>query len=196
MKAVFGLGNPGLEYALTRHNVGFQVVDLYRKINHIRKRGRITGCSLVYRLENLILVKPMTYMNGSGGAVKMVLHKFQIPLEDALIVYDDLDLSFGRMRILPGGGPGTHKGMIAVLSALGDEGIPRLRIGIGIEPRPLDTVTYVLGRFTPQEWKRLIPTLREASEAIELFSTADLDTVMNRFNRAEQVAADGAPGIL
>ena len=196
MKAVFGLGNPGLEYALTRHNVGFQVVDLYRKINHIRKRGRITGCSLDYRLENLILVKPMTYMNGSGGAVKMVLHKFQIPLEDALIVYDDLDLSFGRMRILPGGGPGTHKGMIAVLSALGDEGIPRLRIGIGIEPRPLDTVTYVLGRFTPQEWKRLVPTLREASEAIELFSTADLDTVMNRFNRAERVAADGAPGIL
>lgn len=196
MKAVFGLGNPGLKYALTRHNVGFQVVDLHRKVNHIRKKGRITGSSLVYRLENLLLVKPMTYMNSSGGAVKAVLDQFQIPIKNALIVYDDLDLSFGTMRILPGGGPSTHKGMISILSALGDEDIPRLRIGIAIEPRPLDTVTHVLSRFTPEEWKRLVPTLRRASEAIELFSTADLDTVMNRFNRPEQVAADGATGIL
>ena len=196
MKAVFGLGNPGLEYALTRHNVGFQVIDLYRKVNRLRQKGRITGCSLVYRSENLILVKPMTYMNESGQAVKSVLDQFQIPLGDALVVYDDLDLSFGTMRVLPGGGAGTHKGMISILAALENDGIPRLRIGIGVEPRPLDTVAYVLSRFTPQEWKRLASTLREASEAIALFRTEDINTVMNRFNRADRFAGEGTAGIL
>ena len=182
MKAVFGLGNPGLKYSLARHNVGFQVIDLYRKVNHIRKKGRITGLSLVYRLDNLLLVKPMTYMNESGQAVKSILDQFQIPLEDALIVYDDLDLAFGTMRILPGGGAGSHKGMISILSALKAESIPRLRIGIGVEPRPSDTVAYVLGRFTPEEWKRLIPTLRQAGEAVSLFYTGDVNAVMNCFN--------------
>jgi len=184
LKAVFGLGNPGLKYSLARHNVGFQVIDLYRKVNHIRNKGWITGCSLVYRLENLLLVKPMTYMNTSGEAVKAIVDQFHIPLKNALIVYDDLDLACGTMRILPGGGAGSHKGMISILSALKDESIPRLRIGIGVEPQPSDTVAYVLGRFTPEEWKRLVPTLRRAGEAVSLFCTGDVNAVMNRFNRA------------
>ena len=196
MKAVFGLGNPGLDYTLTRHNVGFQVVDLYREVNRLRKKGRIAGRSVVYRLKDLLLVKPMTYMNASGDAVRSVLDQFQIPLVDALIVYDDLDLPFGTMRILPGGGAGTHKGMLSVLSALGDENIPRLRIGIGVEPCPADTVTYVLTRFTPAEWKQLVPVLRRAGEAIELLRTADINAVMNRFNRARQVAEKGPTSIL
>ena len=196
MKAVFGLGNPGLQYSLTRHNVGFQVIDLYRRVNRVRSKGRITGRSLVYRLEGLLLVKPMTYMNASGQAVRSVLDQFQIPPADALIVYDDLDLPFGTMRILPGGGAGSHRGMASVLSALKDESVPRLRIGIGIEPRPSDTVAYVLSRFTPEEWKRLVPTLRRACEAVSLFCAGDVSAVMNRFNRAEQVAGDQTASIL
>jgi len=183
LKAVFGLGNPGLKHSLARHNVGFQVIDLYRKVNRICNKGRITGRSLVYRLENLLLVKPMTYMNESGQAVTAIVDQFHIPLENTLIIYDDLDLALGTMRILPGGGAGSHKGMISVLSTLKDESIPRLRIGIGVEPRSSDTVAYVLGRFTPQEWKRLVPTLRRAGEAVSLFCTGDVNAVMNRFNR-------------
>jgi len=196
LKAVFGLGNPGLQYALSRHNVGFQVVDLYRKVNRIRGKGRITGCSIVYRYETLLLVKPMTYMNESGRAVKSILDQFKIPPANALIVYDDLDLAFGTVRVLPKGGAGSHKGMISVLSVLKDEGIPRLRIGIGVDPRPSDTAAYVLDRFTPEEWKRLVPTLRRASEAVSLFYTAKINAVMNRFNRTQQVAGDQTGCIL
>lgn len=197
MKAVFGLGNPGPGYALTRHNVGFQVIDLYRKAYRVRKKARITGFSLVYRLEDLLLVKPMTFMNESGRAVKAIIDNWQIPLVNALIVYDDLDLPFGALRILPGGGSGAHKGMISILSALGDESIPRMRIGIGIKPRPSDTVEHVLTRFTPEEWQRLVPTLRRASQAIELFRTADTNSVMNCFNPLRKpVAEEGTTGIL
>ena len=182
MKAVFGLGNPGLKYVLTRHNVGFQVIGLYRKINQTRSRALRTCLSLVYRTEDLLLVKPMTHMNASGDGVKAVLERFQIDYADALIVYDDLDLPLGKMRILPKGGPGTHKGMTSIVARLASEEIPRIRIGIGGLSWPPDTIDYVLGRFTPDEWKQLLPTLRQAVEAIDTFRLSDINTVMNRFN--------------
>jgi len=137
---------------------------------------------MVYRTEDLLLVKPMTHMNASGDGVKAVLERFQIDYADALIVYDDLDLPFATMRILPQGGAGTHKGMISVVTRLESDEIPRIRIGIGGPIRPPDTISYVLGRFTPDEWKQLLPTLRQAVEAIDTFRLSDVNTVMNKFN--------------
>jgi PTH1 family peptidyl-tRNA hydrolase len=183
VKAVFGLGNPGLAYALTRHNVGFEVVDLYRKIHRVRARGRIQQSALVYSWDDLLLVKPMTFMNGSGRAVKGVLAQHRIPARDALVVYDDLDLAFGRVRMLAAGGPGSHKGIGSVLECLGTEEIPRLRIGIEVDGRDASGSDYVLDRFTPEEWQTVVPALERAVEAIDLFRSAGIDAAMTRINR-------------
>lgn len=197
LKAVFGLGNPGIEYALTRHNVGFSVIDLYRKAHCHGEKGRILCSSLVYQTENLLLTKPMTYMNASGEAVSAIIDRFKVALPNVLIIYDDLDLPLGRMRILPKGGAGTHKGMLSILEVLGTEAIPRLRIGIGMESRSQDTIDYVLGRFVPREWEELIPILERSVDAIEAFRTQDIDMVMTRFNqRGSAVVNDGGDTIL
>ena len=185
IKAVFGLGNPGLPYALTRHNIGFEVVDLYRKIHHTRKKGRIEGSALVYCLGNLVLVKPMTYMNESGLAVRAVLDKHRIEPSDSMIVYDDLDLVLGRIRILAAGGAGSHKGMKSVIRALGTEDIPRLRIGIETETREESGRDFVLDRFSKNEWTQVLPVVRSAVEAIDVFCDRGIDEAMTRFNRWE-----------
>ncbi|MFC2106607.1 aminoacyl-tRNA hydrolase [Candidatus Bipolaricaulota bacterium] len=184
-KAVFGLGNPGLPYALTRHNIGFEVIDLYRKVHRVRKKGRIEGSALVYSIGDLLLVKPMTYMNESGLAVKTVLEKHRVETSDAMVVYDDLDLDLGRIRIQPAGGAGSHKGMLSVIRALETEGIPRLRIGIEIEARDESGRDFVLDRFTKDEWRQVLPAARSAVEAIEVFRDRGIDEAMTRFNRWE-----------
>jgi PTH1 family peptidyl-tRNA hydrolase len=191
VKAVFGLGNPGRDYALTRHNVGFEVIDLYRKVHRLRRKGRIESSALVYSTGDLLLVKPMTFMNESGTAVRGVLSKHTVSPADALIVHDDLDLPLGRIKLLGAGGPGTHKGMSSVLSALGTEEVPRLKIGIEIDERGEAGIDFVLDRFSPAEWERVLPALERAVEAIDLFRTADIHAVMTRFNRRNGSLAEG-----
>ncbi len=190
MKAVFGLGNPGLEYGLSRHNVGFDVIDLYRKRHVPRLKARLIDSALVYKSRDLFLVKPMTYMNASGEAVKRVIDRFRIAHLDVLVVYDDLDIPLGEMKILAAGGPGSHKGMISIISALGCEDIPRLRVGIGLDKRPADQVDYVLGKFSDTEWEKIYPVLERSVEAIATFRTEDINTVMTRFNRRRRVVND------
>ena len=185
IKAVFGLGNPGLPYALTRHNIGFEVIDLYRKVHRTRKRGRIEGSALVYSIDDLLLVKPMTYMNESGQAVRAVLEKHRVEPSNAMIVYDDLDLVLGRIRILAAGGAGSHKGMQSVIRALGTEEIPRLRIGIEAEAREESGRDFVLDRFSKNEWTQVLPAVRSAVEAIDVFCDRGIDEAMTRFNRWE-----------
>ncbi len=187
MKAVFGLGNPGLDYGLTRHNVGFAMIDLYRKIYRHKGKGRIACSSLIYRVDNLLLVKPTTYMNASGESVRAVVDRFGIALSDVIIIYDDLDIPLGMMRILPRGGAGTHKGMLSILAAVETEAIPRLRVGIGGESRSEDTVDYVLSRFSEKEWQELYPVLQHGVAAVEAFCTCNIDEVMTRFNRRGMV---------
>jgi len=190
MKAVFGLGNPGRAYALTRHNVGFEAVDLYRKVHRLRRKGRIEHSALVYSTEAILLVKPMTFMNDSGTAVRGVLAGHAIAPEDALIVYDDLDLPLGRIKVLGAGSAGTHKGMSSILTALGTERVPRLRIGIEVEKRTEIGRDFVLDRFTPEEWTRVLPALEAAVDAIHLFRRADIGAVMTRFNRRDDAPVD------
>ncbi len=190
-RAIFGLGNPGRSYALTRHNVGFEVVDLYREVHRLRGKGRIESSALVYATDDLLLVKPMTFMNESGQAVRGVLSKYGICPADALVVYDDLDLPLGRIKILGAGGAGTHKGMKSILHALNTEEIPRLRIGIEVEERTKTGHDFVLDRFTPAEWAQVLPALEDAVDAIELFRSANIDAVMTRFNRRNGAVAEG-----
>jgi len=185
IKAVFGLGNPGLPYALSRHNIGFEIVDLYRKIHRTRKKGRIEGSALVYSMGDLLLVKPMTYMNESGLAVRAVLEKHRLEPHNAMIVYDDLDLVLGRIRILAAGGAGSHKGMKSVIQSLGTEDIPRLRIGIEAENREQSGRDFVLDRFSKSEWSQVLPAVRNAVEAIDVFCDRGIDEAMTRFNRWE-----------
>jgi PTH1 family peptidyl-tRNA hydrolase len=134
-------------------------------------------------LDDLLLVKPMTFMNESGRAVRGVLSRYKIAPADAMVVYDDLDLPLGRMRILGAGGPGSHNGMRSVLGALGTEEIPRLRIGIEREARAQTGRDYVLDRFSVDEWKAVVPVLERAVEAIDAFRCEDIQAVMTRFNR-------------
>lgn len=190
MKAVFGLGNPGRAYALTRHNVGFEVIDLYRKVHRLRRKGRIESSALVYSTGDLLLIKPMTFMNDSGAAVRGVLSKHGVSPADALVVYDDLDLPLGRIKLLGAGGAGTHKGMTSILNAVRTEEIPRLRIGIEVDERTETGSDFVLDRFTPEEWARVLPALESAVDAIDLFRRADIDAVMTRFNRRDGFLAE------
>ncbi len=186
MKAVFGLGNPGTTYALTRHNVGFEVIDLYRKAHRLRRAGRIESECLVYRADNLLLCKPLTYMNESGLAVAGVLAKHSISLSDTLIVYDELDLPLGRIKVLSAGGAGTHKGMKSIQAALRTNEVPRLRIGIEVEGRTEPGEAFVLKRFPKDEWSRVVPAFERAGDAIDVFRSADIETVMTRFNRRDE----------
>jgi PTH1 family peptidyl-tRNA hydrolase len=190
VKAVFGLGNPGLTYVLTRHNVGFEAIDLYRKLHRVRRKARIQHSALVYRHRDLLLCKPMTFMNDSGRAVRGVLAKHRVSASDALIVYDDLDLPLGRIKVLSSGGAGSHNGMKSVLEALGTEDVPRLRIGIEVEERRQTGRDFVLDRFTPEEWSRVVPAIERTVDAIALYARADIDAVMTQFNRRDEAVVD------
>ncbi len=191
MKAVFGLGNPGQAYALTRHNVGFDVIDLYRKVHRHRGKGRIEHSALVYSAGELLLVKPMTFMNDSGTAVRGLLAARRIEPGDALVVHDDLDLPLGRIKLLDRGGAGTHKGMQSILDAMATDRIPRLKVGIEVEHRTIPGRDFVLERFSPEEWSELLPALETAVAAIERFRIDGIDAAMTRTNRRNRALAEG-----
>jgi len=186
VKAIFGLGNPGPAYAVTRHNAGYQVIDLFRQVHRLRRGGRIESDCLVYRDRDLLLCKPLSFMNASGPVVEAILASHTISPRDALIVYDDLDLPLGRIKILAAGGAGTHKGMKSILKTLGTSEISRLKIGIEVEGRTKSGEEFVLERFTPGEWSRLVPALEAAVEAVHAFREGDVEAVMTRFNRREE----------
>ena len=196
MRAVIGLGNPGEEYALSRHNVGFNVIDLYRDVLKGPSKGRLRCSSLVYDAGGLLLVKPLTYMNASGDAVRALVDTYRLDPKDLLVVYDELDLPLGRMRIVPGGGAGSHKGIRSIIERLGTEDIARVKIGIEDESRREDAVEFVLAPISPQEWGVLVDVMKRAVHAVDAFRDRPLDWIMTRFNtiaqQGPQVRSDGA----
>jgi PTH1 family peptidyl-tRNA hydrolase len=188
MKLIVGLGNPGAEYERTRHNVGWMVVDAFaRKFrieiarhekNAMTGEGRVGGGSVV-------VAKPLTYMNLSGDAVKLLVNAYLESTDDLLIVYDDIDLPTGRLRIRPDGSSGTHNGMRSIVSSLATERFPRLRFGVrgtnyGEGDRLRD---YVLDDFTPDEGPAVEAAIGRAVDALVLFARGDLRRAMNEFNR-------------
>lgn len=189
MKLVVGLGNPGARYELTRHNVGFLAVDfLAQELDtDISRLGHFSllGEGWLGR-EKIILMKPQTYMNLSGKAVVSAINFFKLPHSDVMIIYDDLDLETGRLRIRAHGSAGGHKGMGSVIQLLGSQEIPRIRIGIG-RPSLGDVTDYVLRSFPDGEWEAVKRGFTQASKAVRLWITDGIVPTMNRYNAPDQI---------
>jgi PTH1 family peptidyl-tRNA hydrolase len=191
MKIIVGLGNPGRDYAHNRHNVGFHCLNYFAKIHSIKFERREcqakTGIGEVAD-ERILLAKPRTFVNFSGKAVGSLVRKYDIALSDLLVIYDDLDLPLGKIRIRQSGSSGGHKGMESVISALRNEDFPRIRVGIG---RPLVEeqfnkediiVNYVLSGFTSKEEEAIKPAIVRTAEAIDCFLAQGIEVAMSKFN--------------
>jgi PTH1 family peptidyl-tRNA hydrolase len=183
---IAGLGNPGLQYAANRHNVGFRCVERLAARNDLafdkrQKRARVAS-GIVHEWR-VILVKPQTFMNESGRSVVPLAHFYKVPPERLLVVYDDLDLPLGALRMRPEGGSGGHKGMRSIAEHLGGRNFPRLRIGIGRPPGRMDPAAYVLQDFSAEEGPLLDETLERAVTAIELWLREGVEAAMSQYNR-------------
>ncbi|MGP1675177.1 MAG: aminoacyl-tRNA hydrolase, partial [Candidatus Limnocylindrales bacterium] len=192
MKVVVGLGNPGAPYAGTRHNVGWLVVDRLAERAEWSGRGRQRDASNVvmgrYRGLDLTLVKPLTYMNDSGLAVRKVLAREHAPLSDLLVVADDFALPFGKLRFREGGSHGGHNGLRSIIDELGTEKYSRLRVGIGDPLR--NGRDHVLSKFAPDEVQRLDELLDAAADAVEAWARDGTSKAANRFNTFQLREAD------
>lgn len=181
---VIGLGNPGKEYRLTRHNAGFLVVEhLMKELQAGAARRECTA--LVSRARwgesRILLARPQTYMNLSGKAVRMLISKYEIPLSRIIIILDDLALPFGMLRLRRGGSAGGHKGLASILAVTGED-LPRLRVGIGTPPAAAETVSFVLDAFSPEE-KRLLPEITAwAGRAVLTWIEQGIEAAMSRYN--------------
>lgn len=189
LKAVVGLGNPGPAYADTRHNLGFMVLDRLARqvgtsfVKEVKLRSRLAVLHLGDR--EVYLLKPQTYMNLSGEAVKLLVEKKELLPEEILVVYDDLDLPLGRLKLALSGSSGGHRGMGSVLESLGTTSVPRLRLGIGRPPAGLDPATYVLSPFAPEEREELDRVLERAVAAVECALREGMVQAMNKFNQRQ-----------
>jgi peptidyl-tRNA hydrolase, PTH1 family len=182
---LIGLGNPGREFRDNRHNAGFMVID--RLIIRLDARGmRLQSKAIVttasHENNKLILAKPQTYMNLSGHSVQGLANFYKLPLENLLVMHDDLDLPFGTIRLRPGGGPGGQKGVASAIDQLGTKDFRRLRIGIGRPPGRMDAAAYVLQDFSREERQTLSAILDRAADAALTYVVSGLDTAMNKFN--------------
>ena len=184
MKMIVGLGNPGREYAATRHNLGFMVVaEIARRLaaNAPRTRFRADVTEAFDAGEKMVLLKPQTYMNLSGVSVREAAHWYKIPPGEILVVADDIDLPFATLRMRAGGGSGGHNGLKSIFANLGTDQIPRLRIGIG-RGRGQAT-SQVLSRFSPDETRDLPDLIQAAADCALDWSRSGVITAMNRCNR-------------
>ena len=184
MHIVTGLGNPGRDYENTRHNIGFMVLkELARRHNPPAGRSRFRAEIFEFFLgsEKVILVAPQTFMNLSGVAVQQVMNWYKADLDDLLVVYDDLDLPFGQLRVRASGSAGGHNGLKSIIQELGSQQVPRLRVGIGRGPGT--AVAHVLSRFNPDDAKALPDVVARAADMVELWIRTDLTTTMNEANR-------------
>ncbi len=182
---IAGLGNPGKRYERTRHNIGFMVVDQIVR--------RLTGDGRLRRFDaeifersskcgRVVLLKPQTFMNVSGNAVSPAIRWYRVPLNRVLVVYDDLDLPFGRIRLRPSGSSGGHNGIDSIINVLGTDNFPRLRLGIG-RSDPSRTIGYVLSRFSRAEENALKDYVSRAADAAICWHLEGIDVAMNEFNR-------------
>lgn len=185
MKLVVGLGNPGKEYDNTRHNCGFMVIDEIAKelsieVNQSKAKGLYSKTK--YKGEDVVLLKPQTYMNLSGESIRQCMDFFKIDIEDVIIIYDDLDMPTGKLRLRNSGSAGGHNGIKSTIQHLGSQNFKRIRVGIDRHPY-IKVVDYVLGRFTAEEQEAIIKGITLAKEAVLLFIEKDFTTAMNQYNQ-------------
>jgi len=187
---IFGLGNPGVRYRKTRHNIGFQIVDRLAEKYHIRlssKRFKSLYGKGWIDVKEVILAKPMTYMNQSGEAVREALDFFRLSVEDLIIVHDDLDLPFGRLRFKRKGGDGGHQGVRSITESLNQNNFLRLKVGIGRPPEGMDPSEYVLSPFDEIEQSKLEEVISRGVESIEVLLREGLERAMNQFQKKQGV---------
>ncbi len=193
---ICGLGNPGERYRLTRHNVGFRVVDLLADRWDLTGQGKVRdgAAQLEVRLgdraERVLLLKPLRYMNRSGAVLRAALRQTEVdPAEDLLVVTDDVDLPLGRLRLRREGSAGGHNGLRDIIAALGTSEVARLRVGIGRPGTSRATVDHVLSTFRTDEQELATEAIATAADAVERWLAAGIDVAMNEFNGLDLAAA-------
>lgn len=186
MYLVVGLGNPGKDYEATRHNIGFKAID------YIADRLNVPlnkiGFKAVYGVtsiqgEKVIIAKPQTYMNLSGECVVDFYNYYKIDLNNIIIIYDDIDLSVGDIRIRAKGSAGTHNGMKSIIYQLQSEQFPRVRIGVSPPPKEWDLKDYVLSKFTDEEKDNINDAIKQAAEAVEIIVKQDISSAQQLYNK-------------
>ena len=187
MHIIIGLGNPGDKYRSTRHNVGFETMD---KLSYdcsipMKKNTRLRAVVGEGRLgsHKIMLVQPTTYMNRSGEAVQAILNFYKLTPADIIVVYDDVSLSLGEIRVRERGSAGGQKGMVDIIAALGTDEFPRVRIGVGEKPDGWTLSNYVLSRFHKAEWDAMIQGVTKAGDAVKLILDNGMMDAMNKFNK-------------
>ena len=185
MKLIVGLGNPGKEYENTRHNIGFMVLDNYAKKHNMiidKKKFNSFYQKGIINTQEVILVKPATYMNLSGEAIIKFVNYFKININDILIVYDDLDLECGKFRLRSKGRSGGHNGIKSIIKYLGTDEFKRLKIGISND-KLIDTKDYVLGKITSNQKEKLVDVINKTSDIIDDFLSLPFSKLTNKYNR-------------
>ncbi len=185
MYIIVGLGNPGKQYEHTRHNVGFEVIDILadqigicieeKKHKALCGRGILEG-------QKVVLVKPQTFMNLSGESVRAIFDFYKVESKDIIIVYDDVSLEPGQLRIRGKGSAGGHNGIKNIIAHLGTQEFPRVKVGVGEKPKGMDLADYVLSRFSKEEQDTMEEAFHEAANAVAMMVKQDIDSAMNHFN--------------
>lgn len=187
MYVLCGLGNPGIRYAPTRHNFGFKAIErvalAYKISFNQQKFNALYGLGQIEE-QKVILLKPLTYMNESGLAVKQCLDYYRVPIENLLVFYDDIDLPLGAIRVRAEGGTGTHNGMKSLMAHLKDRRMARVRLGVGPQPAGVDSADHVMNSFLPQEWDLVEEVLAQMPELANFWLRKGTEPTMNEFNRS------------
>ena len=183
---IVGLGNPGEKYAHTRHNAGFEVIsrlEAYYGV-HLRRKLLLQGMTaeVTDGDTKIVLCEPLTYMNRSGECVRRLLNRFRVPQAQMLVIYDDIDLPPGKVRMRKNGGPGTHNGMRSIASLLGNTDFPRIRVGTGDRPAGEDLAAWVLGHAGPEEKERMEAAFDRAAECARIWAEEGIEKAMQRGN--------------
>ena len=189
VKLILGLGNPGRKYEGTRHNAGFLVLDeLASRAGVLFGRGWFSSARMA-KAElaevSVLLAKPTTFMNRSGEAAAALMRKRGLKAADLVVVFDDLELGLGQVRVRPRGGAGGHKGLQSLIAHLGTEDFVRVRVGVGPRPAGSDLVDYVLSRFPAGERPRVTAAVKRAADAVERLLAVGVDKTMNEFNKKQ-----------
>lgn len=189
MKLIAGLGNPGLNYFNTRHNVGFEAIDKFISLHKINMSVKFKSLIAIENIagEKIIIAKPQTYMNLSGEAILQICSFYKIELSDVIIIHDDIDIELGKIKIKQNGSSGGHNGIKNIILHLGTENFNRIRIGIGKKPEQLQLNDFVLGKFFDSEKVLIDEAINKTCEAIEFIMQENILAAMNKYNTRKGV---------
>ena len=193
MYIIAGLGNPSKEYEKTRHNAGFDTIDLLAEklgIDLTEKKHRAYCGKGMIGTEKVLLLKPQTFMNNSGESLRDAADFYKVEPEQILVIYDDISLEPGQLRIRMKGSAGGHNGIKSIIAHLKTQDFPRIKIGVGAKPELMDLADYVLSRFSPAEREKMEESFREGAEAVITFLKDGKDAAMNQYNRKKDISQE------